>query len=255
METSSKTRKRRGNSRYYLFFFVSLLGVVSLGFGAWIALTNLNVFQLTKISVSGNTAIPDSLLLKASSRYTGMNLFSVPSSDVKREIRRFSRVKDVKLRKKLPHTLDIQITERKGIIYVKSYEGDLYPVDAEGIILAKYSSVYTEDIPIFSTYYNGAQLKAGLKLKKADLTRVLTLHQRIAKEVPDFLPFISEYYLIDSTINIVDAKHGTRIIPSDEDLASQLGRYLFVQDNGNIDRRSVVDLRFKNQVVVKAGNK
>ena len=75
------------------------------------------------------------------------------------------------------------------------------------------------------------------------------------KEAPDFLPQISEYYLIDNTINIIDAKTGTRIIPSEEDFATQISRYRFVQENGNINRNSVVDLRFKNQVVVKAGNK
>ncbi|MDD2229079.1 MAG: FtsQ-type POTRA domain-containing protein [Candidatus Cloacimonetes bacterium] len=255
MEKSNNARKRRGNSRYYLFFFVSLLGVVSLGFGAWFALTNLNIFQLKNIRFTGNTAIPDSLLQKATNHYIGMNLISISSSDVKRDLNRFSRVKEIKLRKKLLHTLDVSVIERKGIIYVKSYQGDLFPIDAEGTILAKYSTIYSEDIPIFSTYYNGSQLKAGIKLKKPDLTRIINLHQRITKEAPDFLPFISEYYLIDNTINIVDAKHGTRIIPSEDDLINQLGRYLFVQDNGNIDRRSVVDLRFKNQVVVKAGNK
>ncbi|PKN74086.1 MAG: cell division protein FtsQ [Candidatus Cloacimonetes bacterium HGW-Cloacimonetes-3] len=255
MENSNSTRKRRGNSRYYLFFFVSLLIVTILGIGTWLALTNLNLFQLKKITISGNTAIPDSLILKATSRYIGMNLLSIPSSDVKNDLKRFSRVKEIKLRKKLLHTLDITVKERKGIIYIKSFEGDLFPIDAEGVVLAKYSTVYTEDIPIFSTYYTGKQLKAGTRLKKPGLNRILNLHQRIAKEAPDFLPLISEYYLIDNTVNIIDAKHGTRIIPSDEDLASQLKRYVFVQDNGNIDRRSVVDLRFKNQVVVKAGNK
>jgi cell division septal protein FtsQ len=213
------------------------------------------MFQLKKINISGNTAIPDSLIYKATARYLGMNLLSIPSVDVKHDLKRFSRVKEVQLRKKLLHTLDIHITERKGIIYIKSIEGDLYPIDAEAVVLAKYSSIYTEDIPIFSSYFVGKQLKAGLKLNKPNLTRILNLHQRISKEAPDFLPFISEYYLIDNTINIVDAKHGTRIIPSEDELASQLKRYLFVQDNGNIDRRSVVDLRFKNQVVVKAGNK
>ncbi|MDD4310561.1 MAG: cell division protein FtsQ, partial [Candidatus Cloacimonetes bacterium] len=146
-------------------------------------------------------------------------------------------------------------SERRGLLYLKSLEGDLYPVDAEAVVLAKYSSIYTEDLPIFSTYFSNNQFKAGVKLKKPGLARILALHQRIIKEAPDFLPRISEYYFIDNTVNIIDAKYGTRIIPSDEDMSSQLKRYLFVQDNGNIDRRGVVDLRFKNQVVVKAGNK
>lgn len=252
---SKRERKRRGNSRYYLFFFVSLVIVTSVGIATWYALTHVNMFVLNKISISGNAVIPDSLIQKTVTPYLGMNLLAIPTRDVKTKLMHFSRIKDVKLHKKLLHTLHLEITERKGLLYLKSYEGDLFPIDAEGVVLARYTNVYKEDIPIYSTYILGKQLKPGLKLKKPSLTRVIALHQRIAKEAPDFISHISEYYLIDNTINIVDAKYGTRIIPSDEDLASQLKRYLFVQDNGNIDRRSVVDLRYKNQVVVKAGNK
>jgi hypothetical protein len=61
--------------------------------------------------------------------------------------------------------------------------------------------------------------------------------------------------MIDNTINIIDARYGTRIIPGEDNMATQLRRYQFVQDNGNISRKSVVDLRFDNQVVVKAGDK
>jgi len=112
-----------------------------------------------------------------------------------------------------------------------------------------------EDIPIYNSYLTNSQLQSGKKLKNAKLSRILEIHQLIAIDAPDFLANVSEYYFIDNTVNIIDAKHGTRIIPSDDDLAKQLSRYQFVQDNGNINKRSVVDLRFKNQVVVKAGNK
>jgi len=251
----NKARKRRGNSRYYLFFFVSIIFVVAFGFAGWFALTRASIFTLSKVTVSGNTAIPDSLVYKITKPYLGTNLIAIPSAEVKEKFSAISRVKEIKLRKKLMHTLHIQVTERKGIIYIKSTEGDLHPTDADGVVLAKYSSVYTEDLPIYSTYLNNDQLKPGKKLKNAKLKRILEIHQRIAREAPDFIANISEYYYIDNTVNIIDAKHGTRIIPSDEDLAKQLSRYQFVQDNGNINKRSVVDLRFKNQVVVKAGNK
>lgn len=255
MEISTRARKRRGNSRYYLFFFVSLLGVAALGIGTWYTLTNLSIISVNKITLEGNVAVPDSLIRQATAKYMGLNILSVPSSQVRADLKRFSRIKDVKVRKKLMHTLHLEITERKGVIYIKSFEGDLFPIDAEGVLLAKYTLLSTEDMPILSTYFSNNQLKAGRKLKKPYITRVLNLHKRILEEAPEFVPLISEYYMIDNTINIVDAKYGTRIIPSEEDLASQLKRYLFVQDNGNIDRRSLVDLRFKNQVVVKAGNK
>ena len=253
MKPRDLSRKRRGNSRYYLYFIVSLICLTGLGILGWYALTHVHLFDLQKVVVSGNTAIPDSLIQKVASTYLGANLLSIPNSELKQKLFHFSRVKEVKLRKRLLHTLQVEITERKGMLYLKTMEGDLFPVDGDGIILAQYSLVYTEDLPIYSTYFSSAQLKAGQRLKKPSLSRVLGLHKRILKEAPGFAPYISEYYLIDNTVNIVDARHGTRIIPSEDDLAHQLKRYLFVQENGNINRKGIVDLRFKNQVVVKAG--
>jgi len=250
-----RSRKRRGNSRYYLFFFVSIIFIVLIGFAAWYALTHMNIFTLEKVTVAGNTSIPDSLVIKITKPYIGTNLISIRSSEVKAKLSSISRIKEVKLRKKLMHTLHLQITERKGLIYIKSVEGDLYPIDADCVVLASCSPIYMEDLPIYDSYLTNSQLQSGKKLKNAKLSRILEIHQLIAIDAPDFLANVSEYYFIDNTVNIIDAKHGTRIIPSDDDLAKQLSRYQFVQDNGNINKRSVVDLRFKNQVVVKAGNK
>ncbi len=250
-----RDRKRRGNSRYYLFFTLSLAGVIALVIGAWYALRHLPFLELQQIEISGNTAIPDSLIARHCEDQLGHNLFKIPVKKLRQDILKISRVKELKIRRQLLSTLKIKIKEREGVLYVKSQEGRLYPIDSEGIVMERYTPSYQEDIPIYSSYYKDAQLKAGNKLIKSDISRILALHLKIMQEAPEFLAIISEYYMIDDTINIVDARYGTRIIPSQEDIAAQLKRYQFVQDNGNINRRSVVDLRFENQVVVKAGDK
>lgn len=250
-----KERKRRGNGRYYFFFLFSLFAVIAAIYGAWYALCHVPIFEVRRVLFSGNTAIPDVLLQQSTSKYIGTNLFRVSKTQVKQDLAKFSRVKSVAVHKRLLNTLSIEINEREGLLYVKSYEGNLYPIDGDAIVLSMYGKVYREDIPIYSSYYTDKQFKPGVKLGKADLGKILALHKRIVKEAPEFLPIISEYYMIDNTINIIDARYGTRIIPSTENMAQQLKRYQFVQDNGNISRRSVVDLRFENQVVVKAGDK
>ena len=250
-----RERKRRGNSRYYLFFTLSLAGVIALVIGAWYALRHLPFLELRQIEISGNTAIPDSLIARYCEDQIGHNLFKVPVKKLKTDIMQISRIKELKIRRQLLSTLKINVKEREGILYVKSQEGRLHPIDSEGIIMERYTSYYREDIPIYSSYYKDAQLKPGNQMKKRDISRILALHLKIMKKAPEYLAIISEYYMIDDTINLVDARYGTRIIPSEDDIAAQLKRYQFVQDNGNINRRSLVDLRFKNQVVIKAGDK
>lgn len=250
-----KQRKRRGNSRYYLYFLVSLLACFGMIGGVFYAFRHLSIFELKSVSVHGNIAVPDSLILQKTQKYLGHNLFQISKKAMKQDLLSFSRVKDAKIRKHLMDKISIQIIERSGMLYVKSFEGNLYPIDEDGIVLSKYGKVYKEDLPIFSSYYPDASFKAGTRLEKADVLRICKLHKRIMKEAPEYLPIISEYFMIDNTIHIIDSRYGTCIIPSEDNLATQFKRYQFVQDNGNIGRRSTVDLRFENQVVVKAGEK
>lgn len=250
-----KERKRRGNSRYYLYFTLSLVAVIAIALGGWYALRHIPVLEIRQIKISGNTAIPDSLIYRHCEGLIGQNLFQANLKQLSQELSAISRIKELHIRRQLLSTIKVSLKEREGILYVKSQEGRLYPIDAEAMVMERYSATYREDIPIYSSYYKDANLKPGTLLTKPDVSRILSLHLNIMKEAEQYLPIISEYYMIDNTIYIVDARYGTRIIPGDKDIATQLRRYQFVQDNGNIAPRSVVDMRFENQAVVKAGNK
>lgn len=248
-----KDRKRRGHSRYYLLFVLAVLGLGALGSGGYYLLSHINAFEYRSTSLSGNSAVPDSLFMQVMNRYKGENLLAISSKKVSRELMNLSRVKSVKIRKHFLHTLSIQVKESTPVLFVKSREGQLYPVDGEGRVLAIYNALLPEDLPIATSYLYDEQFQTGKKLRTTNLERILRLNQRIVKEYPDFLPRISEYYTVDNTVYIVELDTGTRIIPPEEKLADQLRRYLFVQENGNIGSRKVVDLRYDNQVVVKAG--
>jgi len=251
---NQNTRKRRGNSRYLVYFVLILLGLAALGFGAFHLLSSLDVLNVHKIEISGNSAVADSLLRSTLRPYIGKNLLKVDKDEILKEVSGFARVKDVKVRRKLFSTLQIKITERKASLYVKSLDGDLFPVDDEGVVLERYGKVYTENLPLVNLLLNNSSLKSGFKLKNAALDKVLATHKRIMKEAPEFAANVSEYYTIDNTVYIIDARNGLRLIPSEKNLAKQLSRYEFVRDNGNISQSSILDLRTDNQVVVKAGS-
>lgn len=247
-----RERKRRGHSRYYLFFVLSLITLLGVVGGVYYLARSLDILKVEKINISGNKATDTALIRKVTDKYIGVNLLAVSSSALKHELEKFSRVREVKIRKSLLHTLNVKLTERQGAIYLRSLEGDLYPVDEDAIILARYDLIYNEDLPVFSTHFTNAQFKAGRKIKSPGINRVLQFHKQISHEAADFLPRISEYYLVDNTVYIIDAISGTRIIPPKVDLAAQLKRYLFVSENGNIGNHKLLDLRFDKQVVVKA---
>lgn len=250
-----QTRKRRGNSRYVLFLVLALIGIAALGSGVYYLLMNVSWLNVKSVQITGNTCVPDSLVQALGKSFEGKNILSVYARDIKKSLSKFARVKDVEVHKRLPSTLKITLHERQGMLYLKSTEGDLFPVDSDGVVLEQYGNIYREDLPVLTTYLTNAQLKPGKLMKKPPISKVIALHKAIMAQYPEFVPIISEYYMIDNTIHIVDARYGTRIIPAETQIADQLRRYLFVQDNGNIDRNSLVDLRFTKQVVVKGGGK
>jgi cell division septal protein FtsQ len=249
-----KNRKRRGSSRYYLYFMFSLLGLAVVGLGIYFLLINLPALNLKQIQVSGNAAVSDSLILSVAKPCIGQNLLAISKGELRKRYSKYARIKSVRILRKYPSTLAIQIVERKGFLYLKTVDGDLCPIDEDCVVLEKYSNVYSEDLPVVSTFMRTQQLKPGLRLNKPYLNRIMNVHKQILTEAPEFAPTVSEYYVVDNTVYMIDSRLGTRIIPSPENLAKQLKRYQFVQDNGNINPHSVVDLRFSNQVVVKAGN-
>ena len=248
------SRKRRGNSRYYVYFIMVLLVTGLLGTGLYLLLMNVSWFNIHQIAHSGNSVVPDSLISSVLARYEGQNLLRVRGSELRSHFKRIARIQDIDIHKGLPHKLNVKFHERQGVLWIRSADGELRPIDKDGMVLETFGGVAKEDLPIVGTYLTLSQLKAGSKLEKSYIRSVLALHNRISKEAPEFLPFISEYYFIDNTIHMVDSRYGTSIIPAQKNIAAQLKRYLFVQDNGNIARRSTVDLRFDKQVVVKEGN-
>jgi len=247
-------RKRRGNSRYYVYLVLVLILTGLVGGGTYLLLMNVSWFDVREISHSGNIVVPDSQITAALATYQGRNLLRIRGSELRSHFSKIARIQEIEVHKRLPHKLSVKFIERQAALWVRSHDGELRPIDSEGLVLETFGGVAKEDLPIVGTYLSSTQLKAGIKLDKPYLKRILALHNRISKEAPEFLPYISEYYLIDNTIHMVDSRYGTSIIPAQKEIAAQLKRYLFVQDNGNIARRSTVDLRFDKQVVVKEGN-
>lgn len=253
LRMNNKKRKRRGSSRYYIFFVLILIALAGLGIGLRSWLSSVSWLNLETVRVSGNSCVADSVIHAMIEPYIGQNLLTLPKDEIESTISNLSRVKGVRVRSRLLNTLLVELEERKGCLYLRSLEGDLFPIDEEGVVLAKYSDVYRENLPVMSILLHNSAIKQGEKLESAPLARVLAVHKKIIKEAPDFLPHISEYYTIDNIVHIIDARDGTRLIPSSENMAKQFSRYEFVQDNGNVSEGAILDLRFENQVVVKAG--
>jgi cell division septal protein FtsQ len=248
---TEKGRKRRGHSRFIIFFVLILLILGGLSWVTYNGLRKATWLRIRQVTVAGSKNVSVTAIQDLLDGFIGENLVDISSREVKDKLYKIKRVDKAWVIRQYPSTLKIKIAEKQGFLYIKSYEGDLFPITDKGMILEYAVFPSNEDLPIVHTGYSSRNIHPGSYVKSAYVKKVIEMQKNITSTRPEFAKFISEYYQENSNILIIDAKYGTRILLGDENLDDQLRRYTFVQDNGDIDRKNILDLRFENQVVVR----
>lgn len=249
--TNNLKRKRRGNSRYFVLFLLIAFSMSILGFGIIQLMKNVPWFNVSKIEVKGNRFLDEKFLVDISRDCIGHNIMALPKRDLIKRYSAIKRIQKIKITKVLPNKLKISIVERRSIVYVKTVEGNLFPIDGEKIVLDNRPSSVPEDMPVVNTAYKNMQMVVGRRLSSIYLENVIKFQKTILELNPDFEKCISEYYLHNGTLCFIEASSGAKIILGSQDLASRIRRFLFLKENGSFDQNSIFDFRFEDQVVVK----
>lgn len=135
-----RRRRRRGGPAYVLLSLLLMTGAVLLAVSVF--------FKVTRIEVEGSYIYPSSSIAEASGIKEGDNLFFLKKSGAVRSIfEAFPYVEQVKLRRKLPGTIVIEITERT-CVGVIPYENSYWLIDGGGILLEKTSARTVTDKPV-----------------------------------------------------------------------------------------------------------
>ncbi len=138
---SKKKRRRhkRGGPAYALLSFVLIVAAVALALSVF--------FKITHIEVEGAQVCRESDVIRASGIQEGDNLFFLSKSDAIRGIfEQFPYVKQVRILRKLPDILVLDITERKALGYVEQ-GGSYWLVDGTGLLLEKSVTRPEFDVP------------------------------------------------------------------------------------------------------------
>ena len=136
-------RRRKKNRKKYTVYYI-LAAVMMLAIGAALSLTVF--FNITVITVEGDTRYDSDDIIDASDVYIGDNLFRVIGGDVKENIvSEFPYIEDVKIQRVLPEELVIKISECKPAVTVEREEEYILLSD-EGRMLEKESDL-PDDYP------------------------------------------------------------------------------------------------------------
>jgi cell division septal protein FtsQ len=245
-------KKKNGSSRYFFYFIFSTGIIVTAYFGVKSLITKMDMFYISKIEISGNTNLETEFLQNLSRDFLGQNLYAISKKNVLQKYENIIRIDDIKVIKVFPDELRIMVKEKKGIFYLKSKEGELFPIDRNHIVLDNKNFYEHEIIPVIETNIPSDIFLFGEKIENDFVERVFAFYDRLIKTNPEFSNHISEFYKDDGDIIMVETNIGYRMIFGDDEVEEKLKRYVFLEQNRTFEKGTIVDLRFKNQLVIRS---
>lgn len=131
VKQKKKKKKKRRKKRYLLRFLLLIAFFVALYF----FLTS-TVFDIQKITVQDNNYYTKEQVIGIAKVKTGKNIFETDVSKIKERLLLDPYIKNVKVGRKIPHTIYIEVEERKEFACIP-YGNEFILIDNEGMVLKK----------------------------------------------------------------------------------------------------------------------
>ncbi len=244
-------RKKRGSSRYYIFFIFILMIIVSSFSGIKYLLQNIDFFQIKYVEVIGNKNLEKEFLSNISKDFIGKNLFKVSPEDIMQKYRNINRIKSIEVSRKLPNKLRIKISEKTGYLYVKSLEGEIFPITKDKEILDNTQYFDSEILPIVTTDLSSEELIVGQIIADDWIDQIFFMTEKLNEL--ELLEDVSEFYRENGEIVLVQSPIGYKIVPGTGDLITKFKRYKFIRDNRSFSRNDYIDLRYDKKLIIGTG--
>ncbi|MDP8201879.1 MAG: FtsQ-type POTRA domain-containing protein [Candidatus Tenebribacter burtonii] len=245
-------KKRSGSSRYFFFFIV----LVILIYGAYIGINNLftklDIFKVESIRISGNENLETDFLKNICNDFINLNLYSISKKDVLKKYENIVRIDGIKVSKIFPNKLKIEISEKKGEFFFRTESGIIFPIDKNRIVLDNVNFYENEALPVIGTKIPDSEIIIGQKIENILIERIFSLREKFARVDPDFINSISEFYLKDKNLIFVNADIGYRIVFGDNEIEEKLRKLIFLEQNRIFEKGTTIDLRFKDQLVIRS---
>ncbi len=148
----------------FLKVFAAVALLAGLGFGGfygWQWALTAPQFAITAIHLTGNERATGAELLKLSGLATGQNILSLDVAAAERALSGHPWVKSATVRRHLPGTLELRITEHQPTALAML--GDLYLVDSDGVPFKKVQVADAQKTPVDLPLLSGIDRDEYLK--------------------------------------------------------------------------------------------
>lgn len=187
-------------------------------------------FTLSEIKLNGAKYLTQEDILKVGDIYMGEQMFKLETDVVQSRLSKDLRIEEVSVRRKLPHTLEVTIKERRPLAMVSCDYGYL-DLDRNGVIIDSYKSLKTMQIPMIT----GAAVR--------DLYIGDELDDEIVKKILDFLQRLDEETLNRlSEIAIVEEDYIVMYSATERPVQIRLGKLERLDEKARLTEDFLRDL-------------
>jgi cell division septal protein FtsQ len=216
------------------------------------AIVQARVLAVDRIVVKGNVRMSRGQVLAIVGGLRGESLIAADLEHWRQELLKSSWVRDVALRRSLPSTVEVVVTERQPV-GVARVNGDMYLVDERGTMIDEYGPQYADfDLPVIDGLtLSGTPESAPIDQARADLAARVIGALRSRPEIARQL----------SQVDVRDPHNATVLLANDpavidlgeDQFVERLQTYLELAAGlratvPDIDR---VDARFDNRMFVR----
>jgi cell division protein FtsQ len=197
------------------------------------ALSNLAFFRMRKVEIEGLRYLPPADVAARMQVDTTQSIW-IDLGPVEKRVAAHPQVADVRLRRKLPGTLVVRVTEHLPVAIVPTRSG-FSVVDARGVVLPMDPSRTAVNLPVVAQRDTMLlRLLAGIRSAQPGLFERISQARRTGDEVRLELATLTILAMTDVTVQRL-----ADIIPVERDLAT---RQL---------RAAELDLRYREQVIAR----
>lgn len=231
--------------------FILITLVWTLGSEAYEVFATATFFKLERIEVPRLRKLSRDEIVNLSGAKLGDSLLKLDLEHVAEQLEKNPWVEKLKVRRRFPGTLSIEITERVPVAVINM--GYLYYVDAKGDIFKPLTEGDRLDFPVFTGITEEDLLKDSDGTKKM-LTTALGIMEMLKKGSVFRLNDVSEIHLDKGYgFTLFTAQGGIPVKLGNSDFEGKLARFsrIYKDLTAQIASLEYVDLNYADKIVVK----
>lgn len=219
---------------------------------AFYCFINSSFFAIRHYQIEGNTRMTKEQVVEQAGLITGTNIFRANIQQATERMTLLPSMKNVAIRRKVPGTILIKITERDPVALVVS-QGGFIVVDDEGVCLETIAELQDLQLPVISGVSTVEAYRPGSRMDTPGLNAALQLIARMDKALLENVAEIiapSPLSLTLKTLQGLEIRFGEpveleRKVKTMEDL---LVGYNAIINSGTVE---YIDLRYDTAPVIK----